>query len=670
MSDENRCPWCGVQVVGLTGSGLVAGSAGSAAAPAAVAAAAAAAVAAAAAAAPERTSAPTRGGIAPVHGLPLTPPPEQALGARGTGRPDDEGSAPPPTVAPGMLASQIWPDLDAAVRAQEEEREHQTAATLPPEARELPPADRTLLHVTADAQAEVESVHTVAHREASGTKTAIPSGNTAGGAAERSRSPSSAGTRMGSTTLSPAGGGPLCPNCARPLIDTRIGMSLDRYRIDSLLGQGGMGRVYKATHVELGEPVVVKFLLASSAQSAEVRTRFKREAVALARLRHPGIVAVHDFGHWEDSPYIVMEFLDGHPLSKTIKEQKDTLPLPELWKIFDQILEVLEAAHARGIVHRDLKPDNVMLLRTTDRSVHVKVLDFGLAIVAESSDQKLTVAGQVFGTPRYMSPEQCQGISVGAPTDIYAFGTMLYEALTGKTPFEGPMVRLLSQHLFGAPPPMVERGLQRPIPPGIEPLVNRALAKKVQDRPTASELRDLLGRAFKEVDAAASGAHAAEQKVVAGSLSRDQRALAQPAKTVQPTGQVAVRTVGDGPRILLWMGGSERAGLLRDGLAVAGCVVATFEGAALPAEVSFDPARTDGYRAVVLSAAEAGALERLTAMRAADATKKVPVVVMGVGASAQMSPFIRAGASEVVLASVTDEVMSQKIVKAAKRGRA
>jgi serine/threonine protein kinase len=325
----------------------------------------------------------------------------------------------------------------------------------------------------------------------------------------------------------PAGGQDQCAQCERPLVDTRMGSTIDgRYRIESLLGQGGMGRVYKATHLGIGEAVVLKFLLAQHARSPDQRARFKREAVALARLRHPGIVAVHDFGESEGAPYIVMELIKGRPLTALIGPHHE-LELGRLGTLFDQVLQVLEAAHGMNIVHRDLKPDNVMILEAGDRAEHVKVLDFGLAQVIDPGDkERLTMPGAVFGTPWYMSPEQCNGESVGPPTDIYAVGVMIYEALAGQCPFDGQSTaQVMAQQLYAQPPSLSEKGLSRVLPPGLEALVMRSISKRPEERPSARELRDQLAAALEGKDATARAQGEVDERVRYGTLDREQRVL-------------------------------------------------------------------------------------------------------------------------------------------------
>lgn len=311
-----------------------------------------------------------------------------------------------------------------------------------------------------------------------------------------------------------------------PPPDPRLGAVVGgKFEIESLVGQGGLGRVYRAKHIGLGEPVAVKFLRGEIASFPELRARFRREAVALARVRHPGIVSLLDYGEHEGEPYLAMELVKGVPLGDVMGDGK-TLARPRIPAVFDQILQVLEAAHALGVIHRDMKPDNVMLVEAPDRADRIKVLDFGLAHLDRPvDDDKLTNTGMAIGTAAYMAPEQCRGEDVGPKTDVYAVGAMLFEALTGETPFNdrGDAATLMAAHLFLAPPALEDRVPD--LPPGVPVLVARALAKDAADRPTAAEMRDALRTAFGGTDEAALVAKAAEMRERAAGLSRSERGL-------------------------------------------------------------------------------------------------------------------------------------------------
>jgi tRNA A-37 threonylcarbamoyl transferase component Bud32 len=251
----------------------------------------------------------------------------------------------------------------------------------------------------------------------------------------------------------------------------------ERYRVEAVLGAGATGTVYAVAHVRLHRPLAMKVLHPALAGAADLRQRFEREAQAIARLDHPQVLRVVDFGEApEVGWYLVTERVEGQPLTAALKAH------PE-WtrQVFLQLLDALEAAHEQGILHRDLKPDNVLVSGRAGRP-HVTVLDFGLAKVLFDADATLTQAGAVFGTPRYMSPEQASGEPTSAASDLYAVGVMLFEALEGRPPFEGRTVaELLTQHIT-APLPLRQR-----CPEDTWPVITRALQKAPADRfPRAS----------------------------------------------------------------------------------------------------------------------------------------------------------------------------------------
>ena len=273
--------------------------------------------------------------------------------------------------------------------------------------------------------------------------------------------------------------------------DPLIGQTISgKYFVHQLLGRGGMGEVYKATHLTLDRPVVLKLLKKSFLSDPSIVQRFHREARAASRLNHPNSITIIDFGQTEDGTlFMAMEYLSGRSLSRVIAEDQ---PIPEtrVVHIASQILAALAEAHALGIIHRDLKPENVMLESRRDESDFVKVLDFGIAKLNEPGDGagRLTQAGIVCGTPGYMSPEQVRGDELDARSDLYSVGIILYEMLTGRLPFDAdtPM-GLVTKHLVEAPPPL---GVRKPglhVSPGLEGLVLRCLAKDRTERPTTAE---------------------------------------------------------------------------------------------------------------------------------------------------------------------------------------
>lgn len=269
-----------------------------------------------------------------------------------------------------------------------------------------------------------------------------------------------------------------------------------RFRIEREIGTGGMGAVYLATHLGLERPVAVKIIRREFAADADVADRFLREARTMAKLRHPHAATIFDAGNLPDGRhYIVMEFVEGETLSQALARE-GRFPASKAVNIATQICEVLEEAHRVGIIHRDLKPSNILLGRRG-----VCVLDFGVAKVLASSAEATathasTGSGQLIGTPRYMSPEQCLGQRVGARSDLYSLGVLLYEMLAGRPPFVDPLqsALLVKQATAPAPPlPRLRQDIARPLALAVHSL----LAKRPEDRPrTAALAKALLERSL------------------------------------------------------------------------------------------------------------------------------------------------------------------------------
>jgi serine/threonine-protein kinase len=203
----------------------------------------------------------------------------------------------------------------------------------------------------------------------------------------------------------------------------------DRYRVLSRVGSGGMAEVYLAEDELLGRQVAVKLLHHHFAEDQEFVERFRREASSAAALSHPNIVAIFDRGEWQGTYYIAMEYVAGRSLKAIVREQGALEPAMAI-DIVTQILHAARSAHRRGVIHRDLKPHNVLL----DDEGRVRVTDFGIARAGASD---MTLTGSIMGTAQYLSPEQAQGHAVGATSDLYSVGVILYELLTGVVPFEG-----------------------------------------------------------------------------------------------------------------------------------------------------------------------------------------------------------------------------------------
>lgn len=269
-----------------------------------------------------------------------------------------------------------------------------------------------------------------------------------------------------------------------------------RFRIECKIGSGGMGTVYRARQFGLERPVAVKIIKSEFASDPNVAERFMREARTMARLRHRHAAMIFDAGTLADGRhFIIMEFVEGQTLSR-VMGQRGPLPPDQSVKIAVEICDVLEEAHQLGIIHRDLKPSNIML---NERGACV--LDFGVAkVLANSADTAATHvstgSGQIVGTPRYMSPEQCLGQQVGARSDLYSLGVLLYEMLAGRPPFIDSLPSAMMVKQATAPPPPLPQ-LRRGIPRSLALAVHTLLAKRPQDRPvSAAEARALLQRSL------------------------------------------------------------------------------------------------------------------------------------------------------------------------------
>jgi serine/threonine protein kinase len=263
-----------------------------------------------------------------------------------------------------------------------------------------------------------------------------------------------------------------------------------RYYVERLIGEGGMGAVYQAEHTHMRKRLAVKVLHAEMGRLPEVVARFEREAMAAAHIEHPNVAGATDFGKLDDgSFFLVLEYVEGTSLREAISEGR--LELTRALHIVRQIASALARAHALGIVHRDLKPENIMLVVRDGDPDFVKVLDFGIAKVpvgAFAKDhtppgQALTQLGMVYGTPEYMAPEQALGQVVDARADLYALGAMTFEMITGKRPYDHESkVTLLGMHVTAPIPRMAERAPDATIPPEVDAIVTRLLAKDAASR--------------------------------------------------------------------------------------------------------------------------------------------------------------------------------------------
>ena len=289
--------------------------------------------------------------------------------------------------------------------------------------------------------------------------------------------------------------------------DTLIGATLaGRYRIEARVGSGAMGAVYRAHQAGLARRVAIKILNRDRCLGGDTVQRFRREAHAMSALHHPNTVRVFDFGSTDDGLlYLAMELLEGESLTHRLL-RGGALGVREAVLVAQAVLRSVGEAHAHGIVHRDLKPDNVFLAKVQgEPTAMVKVLDFGIAKAIEGErkiDQFETLDGTVFGTPRYMSPEQAAGKTLDHRSDLYAVGIMLFEFLAGRPPFvDADAVVVMARHIREAPPPLAAAAPDAPIPPCLEAVVQKSLAKDPCERwQSAEEFERELGRCIPDVD--------------------------------------------------------------------------------------------------------------------------------------------------------------------------
>jgi len=318
-----------------------------------------------------------------------------------------------------------------------------------------------------------------------------------------------------------------CLNDSAMLVEeqdlARLGESVGNYRLDKILGRGGMGTVYQGEHVYIKKPVAVKVLHPQFARYPDAVNRFLREARASSSINHPNIVDVTDFGVLPDGlVYFVMEYLDGQSLEDLI-EKDGAVELHRALNVVNQMSYALEAAHDLGVIHRDLKPDNIMLLQrpgrrdivrmvttgpggwVTERERtydFVKILDFGIAKILNPDELGTdTLQGAVFGTPEYMSPEAARGDDVDLRTDVYSLGVILFDMICGRPPFEAEAgSEVLHKHIHAPVPSPREFAPHREITEGAERVVMRAMAKDPADRyQTMAEFRADLPNAYGSV---------------------------------------------------------------------------------------------------------------------------------------------------------------------------
>jgi serine/threonine protein kinase len=301
----------------------------------------------------------------------------------------------------------------------------------------------------------------------------------------------------------------VCPQDSTLLIpvkkDALLGTKVaEKYEVLSEVGHGGMSIVYKARHELMDRIVAIKMLQAALVNDQTSIKRFQQEAQAASCLTHPNVIAVHDYGLAPSGqPYLVMDFLQGESLADVIKKDNHVEAVRAA-NIFIQACDALEHAHQKGVLHRDLKSGNIMLTEFEGHEDVVKVVDFGIAKLMPNSGkqiQNLTQTGEIFGSPIYMSPEQCLGQPLDSRSDIYSMGTMLYEALTGLPPLMGDtIIDTMQMHVSTKPQPF---NVVRPdlrIPPELERICFRAVEKKQDDRfPSMAIFREALEKAQEKI---------------------------------------------------------------------------------------------------------------------------------------------------------------------------
>jgi eukaryotic-like serine/threonine-protein kinase len=330
---------------------------------------------------------------------------------------------------------------------------------------------------------------------------------------------------------------------ARPQ-DQFIGRDIlnGQFQILQKIGSGGMGSVYKALQPAMNRMVAVKILHPKLANRKDLVSRFRREARAMSHLTHPNTVKVYLYGELEDgSLYIVMEYLEGKNLNQTVRSE-GPMTIERGLPILIQACHALDEAHTQGIIHRDLKPENIFVTNVGGMKDFAKVLDFGLAKVTEREMRPgsiiLTQEGMVFGTPEFMSPEQAQGKTLTAGSDIYSLAVILYEVLTGKLPFEAknPM-EYIQLHVTAKPKPINERVPGKTFPPLLWTVLSKAMEKKPEDRYTsAAEFAHALQAVLEgRAEVPPYGANGARPMMASSPQQQQQQSGAHPPAPNAPT---------------------------------------------------------------------------------------------------------------------------------------
>jgi serine/threonine protein kinase len=262
-----------------------------------------------------------------------------------------------------------------------------------------------------------------------------------------------------------------------------------RFHVEALLGSGGMGSVYRARHEVLQRLFALKVIRKDLLQDLTIAKRFRREAQAASRIDHPNIIGIIDFGQAEDGRlYLAMEYIEGPTLAEVLVAD-GPFPVPRVLWILAQIADALDAAQASNVIHRDLKPINILVTDSRVMPDQIKILDFGLAKIVDVQATAVTVHGKIFGTPEYISPERCMDQAADHRADIYSLGIIIFELLVGQPPFFGKVIKTLGAHINEPAPAPSKASRRKDIPPGLDQLVLRCLAKRPEDRfQTGTEL--------------------------------------------------------------------------------------------------------------------------------------------------------------------------------------
>ncbi len=461
----------------------------------------------------------------------------------------------------------------------------------------------------------------------------------------------------------------------------RVGTVLDgKYELTSLLGEGGMGAVFEATHTLIGRQLAVKFLHPQFATSDEVIERFHREAQAAARIGHENIIDVTDMGMAEDgAPYIVMEFLEGTDVRGLI-EESGALPVKRAAHIMVQALSALQAAHEAGIIHRDLKPDNIFLTQKRTNPDYVKLLDFGISKfrALETDEVKgLTQTGTVLGTPHYMSPEQARGDQdISARSDIYAMGVILYQMLTGQLPFDAANYNALLIKILTEDPPPPE-DLAPELPEDVVAVVKRAMARDPAERfedaaefrrhllpfaPGMSDLGTELSAASRTEIRKALYSTATPFEMSQSGIGRSR------SKLPWVLGGAAAAVIGAVVAVVLAVGGGEDAsdepGGSSENLAAAGGAVAAAADAGASGEEEAAGEEDDAEPPAESEGAEEVGAETVTvAIRAEPEEAVVKVDGVDVGSNPFEGPFVSGGELRTVEVSASGYRTHKELVK-------